>query len=133
LRWDRFSSTSYEDGLIFNWDPNSGDVIVPQKAISKVSPFYPKNINIVAGNPVPSPSNHDFVPRLGVAYRLNEKTVIRGGYGIFNEFPGQFARIQGGGPFSVRETYFNSITNVVPLFRRHNSAIAPFRSEVGIA
>ena len=24
----------------------------------------------------------DFAPRLGVAYRLNEKTVIRGGYGI---------------------------------------------------
>ena len=117
LRWDRFSSTTYEDGLMFNWDPKTGDVIVPQKAISKVSPFYPKNINIVAGDPVPSPSNHDFVPRLGVAYRLNEKTVIRGGYGIFNEFPGQFARIQGGGPFSVRETYFNSITNGVPLFQ----------------
>ena len=27
-------------------------------------------------------SKKDFAPRLGLAYRLNEKTVIRGGYGI---------------------------------------------------
>ena len=129
LRWDRFSSTTYEDGLMFNWDPKTGDVIVPQKAISKVSPLYPKNITIVPGNPVPSPSDHDFVPRLGAAYRLNDKTVIRGGYGIFNEFLGQFSRIQSGGPFSVSETYFNSITNSTPLFQMPN----PFPSSSGSA
>jgi hypothetical protein len=120
LRWDRFSSTTFEDGLMFNWDPKTGNVIVPQSAISKVSPLYPKSVTIVPGNPVPSPSNGNFVPRLGVAYRLNDKTVIRGGYGIYNEFLGQFSRIQNGGPFSVSETYFNSITNGTPLFQMPN-------------
>ncbi len=117
LRWDRFSSTTFEDGLMFNWDRKTGDVIIPQNAIAKVSPLYPKSINIVPGNPVPSPNNGNFVPRLGVAYRLNDKTVIRGGYGIFNEFLGQFSRLQNGGPFSVSETYVNHITNGVPLFQ----------------
>src|SRR5206468_9360900 len=29
LRWDRFSATTYDDGLMFNWDPTTGNVIVP--------------------------------------------------------------------------------------------------------
>src|SRR2546421_7866421 len=99
---------------MFNWDPKTGDVIVPQNAISKVSPLYPKNVTIVPGNPVPSPSDHDFVPRLGAAYRLNDKTVIRGGYGIFNEFLGQFSRIQSGGPLFVNGRGFNCSTHRPP-------------------
>jgi hypothetical protein len=77
---------------MYNWDPKTGNLIVPQKAMSKISPFYPTNINIVAGDPVPAPDLGNFVPRIGAAYRLNDKTVIRGGYGIFNEFLGQFAQ-----------------------------------------
>ena len=97
LRWDRFSATTYEDGLIYNWDPKTGDLILPQKAMSKISPFYPTNINIVAGDPVPSPDLGNFVPRIGAAYRLNDKTVIRGGYGIFNEFWASLLASQGAG------------------------------------
>ena len=117
LRWDRFSATTYDDGLMFNWDPSTGDVTVPKDAVSKISPYYPKNIKIVTGDVVPKPDSHNFVPRIGVAYRLNDKTVIRGGYGIFNEFLGKYSRVQGGGPFAVTETYFNQIQNGVPLFQ----------------
>ena len=117
LRWDRFSATTFGDGLMLNWDPTSGNVIVPEKALSKVSPFYPTTINVVAGKVVPDPDTRNFVPRFGVAYRLTDKTVIRGGYGIYNEFLGQFARQEGGGPFAVSETYFNEITGGVPLFQ----------------
>jgi Carboxypeptidase regulatory-like domain len=46
LRWDRFSSTTYDDGLMYNWDPTTGDILVPQNALDKVSPFYPTNIKI---------------------------------------------------------------------------------------
>src|SRR5207244_6801727 len=49
LRWDRFSEATYDDGLMYNWDPRTGDIIVPQKALDKVNTFYPKNINVVAG------------------------------------------------------------------------------------
>jgi hypothetical protein len=38
-----------------------------------------------AGSPPFSADRNNLAPRLGVAYRLNEKTVIRGGYGMFYE------------------------------------------------
>ena len=120
IRWDRFSSTTYKDGLMYNWDSATGDVIVPQDALGSISPLYPSNITVVPGNVVPSPDEWNFVPRIGVAYRLDDKTVLRGGYGIFNEFLGQFSRVNGGGPFQIAETYTNSITNGVPFFQMPN-------------
>ncbi len=121
MRWDRFTATTFDDGLMFNWDPQSGNVIVPQQALSKVSPYYPKTITVAAGQVVPDPDVHNFAPRIGVAYRLDEKTVIRGGYGIFNEFLGKYTRLNTGGPFAVMETYTNTITNGVPLFQMPNA------------
>ena len=44
------------------------------------------------------PKRTNFVPRIGGAYRLSDRTVIRGGYGIFNETLGRYAADTGGGP-----------------------------------
>lgn len=138
LRWDRFSATTFDDGLMFNWDPSTGNVIVPQAALSRVSPLYPKTIQVVAGDVVPKPDLRNLVPRIGVAYRINDATVVRGGYGIFNEFLGRLTRVQGGGPFQISETYFNTITGGVPLFQMPNpfpsggvSATVPSQSVTG--
>ena len=46
LRWDRFGSPRYEDGLMYNWDPATGAVIIPAEAQSAVRPLYPKNITV---------------------------------------------------------------------------------------
>jgi hypothetical protein len=46
--------------------------------------------------------------------------VLRGGYGIFTEFFGKWVRAEGGGPFQISETYFNSIQNGRPLFQFPN-------------
>ena len=85
LRWDRFGSPSYSDGLQYNWDPATGNVIVPSNLVSRVSPLYPKSITVVGGDVRQHPDWKNFVPRIGVAYRVSDKWVIRGGYGIFNE------------------------------------------------
>jgi hypothetical protein len=69
----------------------------------------------VAGQVVPNPSKVNFAPRLAAAYRLSDKTVIRGGYGIFNEFLGRYAYALGTGPFQIAETFTNSIQNGQPL------------------
>ena len=115
LRWDRFGSPRYEDGLMLNWDPGSGNVIIPAGKDSAVSPLYPANIAIVKGDVYMHPSNRNFVPRIGAAYRVTDRMVIRGGYGIFDETLGRYARVQGTGPFQISETYQNVITGGQPL------------------
>jgi hypothetical protein len=118
LRWDRFGATKFDDGLMFNWDSQTGDVVVPRDAITRISPLYPvSQIRIREGEVVPNPDNRNFAPRVGGAYRLSEKTVLRGGYGIFNEFLGQFRFNNTGGPFQLTETFNNVITNGVPLLQ----------------
>jgi hypothetical protein len=116
LRWDYFSAPYYQDGLQYNWDSATGNVVVPSGALGSVSPLYPKNITIVAGEVEPDSDLRNFRPRLGVAYRFGAATVVRGGYGAFTEQIGYFDRLQGGGPFEIAETYFNAIQGGVPLF-----------------
>ncbi|HJY06133.1 MAG TPA: TonB-dependent receptor, partial [Bryobacteraceae bacterium] len=128
LRWDRFGSPSYSDGLQYNWDPATGDVIVPSNLVSRVSPLYPKSITVIGGDVRQHPDWKNFVPRIGVAYRLSDKWVIRGGYGIFNETLGRYSRLASS-PFQVSETYQNVVTNGQPLLSFPN----PFPSSLASA
>ena len=73
LRWDYFRTTEFEDGLQFNWDPNTGNVIVPSAALNSISPLYPDTINVVAGQVVPSPKKGNIRPRIGLAYRFGKR------------------------------------------------------------
>jgi outer membrane receptor protein involved in Fe transport len=128
LRWDRFGAATYEDELIYNWDPATGNVIVPDGMLSKISPLYPKTINVAEGEVKQRPSRSNFAPRFGIAYRpFGQDTVIRGAYGLFTETLGVFARAQSGGPYQLSETFNNVIQNGAPLFSFPN----PFPSGSG--
>jgi hypothetical protein len=55
-----------------------------------------------------------WAPRVGMAYRLGDRTVLRGGYGMFYEAEGTSGRLNFHFlPFSMSETV-NATTNVVP-------------------
>ena len=129
LRWDFFGAATYKDGLMYNWDPKTGNVIVPQAALSKISPLYPTNsIHVVAGQVAPNSKKTNFRPRIGAAYRLSNDFVIRGGYGQYTEYLGSnIPRLQGTGPFQLGETFFNSLTGSQPLFSFPN----PFPAGAG--
>jgi hypothetical protein len=121
LRWDIYTVPTYKDGLMYNYNPTTRQVIVTQKGLSEISPLYPSNIDVVAGNPVPSPDLHNFRPRASAAYRLNDKTVIRGGYGEFTESFGWDSWLNNGGPYQIYQTYTNTLTNGVPLLTFPNA------------
>ncbi len=121
LRWDITTVPTYKDGLMYNYLPATNQVVVSQKGLSAISPLYPSNINVVAGNPIPSPDMHNIRPRASFAYRLNDKTVIRGGYGEFSESFGYNGWLNNGGPYQITQTYTNTITNGVPLLSLPNA------------
>lgn len=104
LRWDYYGAPSAADGLMYNFDPTKGNILVNPDAISKVSPLFPTfttakvppgsctnppactvtvPITIVPGQVSAIPDKHSFAPRFGAAYRLSDNFVLRGGYGIY--------------------------------------------------
>lgn len=114
LRWDRFGSPNYDDKKIYRWDSATGNVVIPEGV--QISPLYPINtIKVVTGDVATHPSNKNFQPRIGVAWRPSgQNWVIRGGYGSFSEQIGRYARAQGTGPFQLNETFFNNTGTILP-------------------
>jgi hypothetical protein len=109
LRWDYYGLPHYTDNLDYNWDINTGAIVVPESSLGKVSqpPFYPSNIQIVAGQVTANPKLTNLRPRLSAAYRLRDEMVLRGGYAEFTERYGISDRVNNGGPFAVAQNYTN--------------------------
>jgi hypothetical protein len=116
LRWDYYGIATYDDGLMYNFDLKTGNVIVSPETLSKVHPLFPKTIPISTGQVVPNADKSNFRPRISAAYRLTDKTVLRGGYGEFTDSWSYTARLAGATPFQLGETYYNAIANNTPLF-----------------
>jgi len=69
LRWEYYPIYSHDHFGAVRFDPSTDNILVGGEG------GVPWNTGATA-------SKKDFAPRLGAAYRLNEKTVIRAGYGI---------------------------------------------------
>ena len=115
VRWDYYTTPVYDDGYMSNWDPATNHVIVAPGTLTAVSTFFPKGATVVLGDAVPKAKTTNFRPRVGAAYRLSGNLVLRGGYGEFteNEGYGIAGRLSTNNPYSLTETYTNSITNGV--------------------
>jgi hypothetical protein len=125
LRWDYAGTPTWSDNLTYNFDKNTGNVVVPQSALSKVSPLFPTNIKVVAGDAIAKANLHNFRPRASIAYRLTPTFVLRGGYGAFTDFS-TFAN--NSSPFQISESYLNN-AGQVPQFLFPN----PYPSNLALA
>ncbi len=77
---------------IESYDPTNNDVYMGGRGSVPVDPYL-------------SVSHKLFSPRLGIAYRLNEKTVVRAGYGL-NYDPLPFSRpLRGFYPLTINNAY----------------------------
>jgi len=101
LRYEFFSTVKEhhnEEGTIVL---SSGDMLVPQGQNTPLTPTLAASIPIIHGSRgLISPAYLNFAPRIGFAYRMADRLVMRAGYGIF--YGGQE-----NGPFSNPSPGFN--------------------------
>ncbi len=82
LRWEMFSPSSekYDNASFFDFGPNPGAGNRPGRLAFAGDKWGAASL----GRPYPEDNWHGgFAPRLGIAYAINDKTVVRTGYGIF--------------------------------------------------
>jgi len=124
LRYEYNQPAYARDGNMFSFDPNSGSVIIPDDGARRLfSPFFPADVPIVTAGSLGLPKTfrnadgNNWAPRLGFAYQLTNKTVLRGGIGAYyGHFSGVVPAAVSGGPFSLSTTANNNFLNGQPVF-----------------
>ena len=112
LRYDYFPTLRSENDLAAVFSPAAKAIVVPSnKALAEI----PKNIILTypvltasqAGLPAALIGNvkDDFGPRVGVAYRIADNTVVRSGFGIYHTPLASTGKKLLSGPFSATSTF----------------------------
>lgn len=85
LRYDLFTTVKARNNQQANFDFSSATLIVPAGQTANLTPFLAANIPIqrTASSGLIPPDLNNFAPRLGMAYQITSKLVMRAGYGIF--------------------------------------------------
>jgi len=111
LRYELFTMVKASGNQEANFDFATDSLIVPKGQTATLTPTLASLIPISAtGSPgLVSPDRTDFAPRLGLAYQITDKLVLRAGYGIFygGEENGPFSNPSPGfnPPFFVTENF----------------------------
>jgi len=97
LRWDAVLPWTEQNNFLAAFDEKTGKIVVPDAALSKVSPLMPTGyIDVIGASAAGYPANtlvrsdlNNWQPRLGFAYRpWDNNTVFRGGFGLaYNTAP----------------------------------------------
>ena len=104
------------------FDVGSGKIVVPDSALSRVSPLFPSNyVGIEGAKAAGLPETliradtNNFAPRVGLAYRpWDNNTVFRAGFGVFYDVAPLLLQMGGVSPFTLTEQpYTNPLSNPI--------------------
>jgi hypothetical protein len=105
LRYELFMPVTERHNELGNFDlsdPSNPTIFVPKGVNAQLTPTIASEVQVSAtGSPsLVNVDKNNFAPRIGLAYQLTQKTVVRSGYGIF--YGGQE-----NGPYSNPSPGFN--------------------------
>ena len=129
LRYEWMNPFADKFGRMFNFDPATGALVVPDDTVRRrdVSPIFPAQIPILTAGEAGFPARglrtsdgNNIDPRVGLAWRPfgHARTVVRAAAGVFrNSLSSSTFSSLTTGPFVSNETFNNSIVGGVPLFQ----------------
>ncbi len=93
LRYEQHRPWQEAHGRIAAFEISRGSIVVPDKGLTQVSPLFPKNyVGVMSATDAGLPKDtlvrtdrNNFGPRLGLAWRVLQDTVLSAGYGITYE------------------------------------------------
>lgn len=116
LRYEYHPGYSEANGQQSVFDIETGKIVVPDGALSRVSPLLPRGyVDVIEASQAGLPGQtlfradrNNFAPRFGLAWRpFGPDTVFRAGYGIFYDVVPR-AINAGGSPFVINEPTFTN-------------------------
>lgn len=90
LRYDNFGFFEEKNGWYASTNFARGQVVVPDGSLAKIHPSYEqyRDLYVEAGDAglpdtLVQPNRTDFAPRLGASYRVTDRMVLRGNFGVY--------------------------------------------------
>ena len=115
LRYEYTPGFKSTKNYLASFDIQSGKIVVPDGMLPSVSPLLPRGyVDVIEASQAGfrneyliDADRNNFAPRIGIAWRpWNEKTVFRGGYGIYYDVTAQ--RLDASSPYQIAEPNFTN-------------------------
>ena len=102
LRYDYIEWMKHRDNLLASIDIGTGEFLWDGD-----NPITGEGPNVRRG--IIEPDHNNFAPRIGLAYRLGDKSTIRAGYGVFymSNYLWEAQGVRGNWPFAISENFGN--------------------------